>query len=125
MLEKIVYAGVGAPCISGSAANPVRRLAELPSRPNKWNGYVGGSVGERVAERDEAVKAFQELPLAERKAAPAGVTAPAVAVVGCDGGRLQILDRSGSKVEAEEASDADEDGSTSRGGIGVKTRSVC
>jgi hypothetical protein len=46
----------------------------------------------------------------ERKAAPAGIEAPSanrVAVVGCDGGRLQILDRRGQAVETEQA-DADE-----------------
>jgi hypothetical protein len=46
----------------------------------------------------------------ERKAAPANVEAPSasrVAVVGCDGGRLQIFDRRGAAVETERA-DADE-----------------
>lgn len=62
---------------------------------------------ERAAERDRDVSAYQALPLVERKAAPAGVTAPELAVVGCDGGRLQILDRRGQAVEAEKA-DADE-----------------
>ena len=47
---------------------------------------------ERCAERDEAVAAYLELPLVQRKAAPTGVTPPAVAVVGTDGGRMQILD---------------------------------
>jgi hypothetical protein len=47
----------------------------------------------RVAERDAAVADYQAKPLTERKGAPAGVTAPAVAVVGVDGGRLQILER--------------------------------
>ena len=63
---------------------------------------------ERLAEREAAVKAYQALPLTERKGVPAGVPAPDVAVVGCDGGRLQILERSGVKVEAEEASDAED-----------------
>jgi len=62
---------------------------------------------ERVAERGRAVSAYQALPLVERKAAPSGVAAPDLAVVGCDGGRLQILDRQGQAVQAERA-DADE-----------------
>jgi hypothetical protein len=62
---------------------------------------------ERVSEREAAVSAYQALPLMERKAALAGVTAPPLAVVGCDGGRLQILDRQGQAVETEQA-DADE-----------------
>ncbi len=47
---------------------------------------------ERVAERAAAMAAFTALPLAERFAAPPGVTPPAVAVVMADGGRLQIRD---------------------------------
>jgi hypothetical protein len=46
-----------------------------------------------VEERDAAVTAYQRLPLAERKGVPAGVTPPAVAVAGVDGGRLQIFER--------------------------------
>jgi len=44
----------------------------------------------RCAERDAAVAEYVGLPLAERKDKPAGVVAPALAVVGVDGGRLQI-----------------------------------
>jgi hypothetical protein len=47
---------------------------------------------ERCAERDAAATAYTSQPLAKRKAAPPGVTAPKVAVVGVDGGRLQIRD---------------------------------
>jgi hypothetical protein len=39
------------------------------------------------------VAAYQALPLVQRKGSPQGVTPPAVAVVGTDGGRIQILDR--------------------------------
>lgn len=47
-----------------------------------------------MAERDAAVAAYQDKPLTERKDVPAGVKAPAIAVVGVDGGRLQIFERS-------------------------------
>jgi Zn-finger nucleic acid-binding protein len=53
---------------------------------------------ERCAERDAEVERYLSLPLTERKDKPAGVTAPAVAVVGADGGRLQILERSNQSV---------------------------
>ncbi len=90
------------------ASKDLRKLAEIEV-PTKQVERVCRRIGdERVAERDEAVAAYQELPLTERKGTPAGVTAPDLAVVGCDGGRLQILDRSGAKVEAEEANAADE-----------------
>ena len=45
---------------------------------------------ERYAERDAAVERYLSLPLVERKDKPEGVPAPALAVVGVDGGRLQI-----------------------------------
>lgn len=60
---------------------------------------------ERCVERDDAVAAYQALPLVERKGVPQGVTPPPVAVVGTDGGRIQILDRSASA--ASSAVDAD------------------
>jgi hypothetical protein len=55
--------------------------------------------GERCAERDAAAAVYQALPLAERKGVPAGVAAPDLAVVGADGGRLQIFDRSAAAAE--------------------------
>jgi hypothetical protein len=45
---------------------------------------------ERVAERDAAVAAWLARPLAQREDPPPGVTAPPLAVVEMDGGRLQI-----------------------------------
>lgn len=45
---------------------------------------------ERCAQRDAEVERYLSLPLVERKAAPEGRTAPALAVVSVDGGRLQI-----------------------------------
>lgn len=51
-------------------------------------------------ERDAAVAAYQALPLTERKGVPAGVQAPAIAVVGVDGGRLQIFERSAAAAAA-------------------------
>jgi hypothetical protein len=59
--------------------------------------------GERVAERDAAVLAYQARPLTERKDVPAGVEAPAVAVVGVDGGRLQIFERAAKGQETKQA----------------------
>jgi hypothetical protein len=53
---------------------------------------------ERCAERDAAVEHYLSLPLTQRKDKPADVSAPNVAVVGTDGGRLQILERSDSHL---------------------------
>ena len=106
MLDKIVYAGVSNSSFE-QGSEDMTRLAEVHV-PTKQVERICQRIGdERVAERDEAVAAYQALPLAERKAAPEGVAAPDVAVVGCDGGRLQILDRGGGKIEAEEAAKTD------------------
>jgi hypothetical protein len=59
--------------------------------------------GERVGDRDDDVDTFMAKPLLERKAAPAGVQAPAVAVVGVDGGRLQIFERAAHGVASTAA----------------------
>lgn len=55
---------------------------------------------ERVAQRNAATAAFEALPLIEKYVAPPGVTAPDLAVVMVDGGRLQILDRAAAGDEA-------------------------
>jgi hypothetical protein len=107
MLDKIVYAGSNNTSFE-QGSKDLSKLAEVEVSAKQVERVCKRIGEERVAERDEAVKAYQELSLAERKATPAGVTAPALAVVGCDGGRLQILDRTGAKVEAEAASDAED-----------------
>lgn len=71
----------------------MRVLAELPISDKQVRRVCQTIGGARVAERDAAVSAYQALPLPQRKAVPAGVTAPDVAVVGVDGGRLQIFER--------------------------------
>lgn len=107
MLDKIVYAGTMGRSFE-QASKDLRKLAEVEV-PTKQVERVCQRIGqERVAERDAAVAAYQELPLTERKGVPAGVTAPDLAVVGCDGGRLQILERGGAAIEAEAADTAPE-----------------
>jgi len=108
MLDKIVYAGTMGRSFD-QASKDLAKLAEVEV-PTKQVERVCQRIGnERVMERDEAVATYQELPLTARKETPAGVAAPDLAVVGCDGGRLQILERTGAKVEAEEADAAEEE----------------
>lgn len=105
MLDKIIYAGVSNSSFQHGSED-LRKLAEIEV-PTKQVERVTKRIGaERVAQRDAAVQTYQGLGLVQRKAVPAGVLAPDLAVVGVDGGRLQILQRSGSKVDAEQASDA-------------------
>ena len=105
MLDKIVYAGVNNSSFE-QGSKDLSKLAEVEVSAKQVERVCKRIGAERVDERNEAVEAYEALPLSERKATPAGVSAPELAVVGCDGGRLQILDRSGVQVEAEEASDA-------------------
>ena len=94
MQRQITYAGtVGRSFAEASAL--LHQLADLGVSAKQVE-RVTRRVGEgRVAERDAAVAAYQELPLVEKFAVPAGVTPPELAVVMVDGGRLQILDRTG------------------------------
>lgn len=91
------------------ASTDLTVLAEI-NVPVKQVERLTRRIGEeRKEEREHEVKAYQALPLTERKAAPAGVSAPGVAVVGTDGGRLQILDRSEEEAPAAvEAVEPDE-----------------
>lgn len=107
MLDKIVYAGVANSSFE-QGHKDLSKLAEVEVATKQVERVCQRIGEERVCERNEAVAAYQALPLTERKAVPEGVTAPALAVVGCDGGRLQILDRGGGKIEAEEATKADD-----------------
>jgi hypothetical protein len=90
--QKITYAGtVSRSFAEGSEL--LERLADLAVSAKQVERLTRRIGAERVAERDAAVAAYQALPLAEKFAAPAGVTPPGLAVVMADGGRLQILDR--------------------------------
>ncbi len=83
-------------------------LAEVKV-PAKQVERVTRRIGqERQAERDGEVAAYQQLPLVKRKDVPETVAAPDVAVVGTDGGRLQILERGAAAKPAEEALPAEE-----------------
>ena len=92
MQQKITYAGtVSRSFAEGSEL--LGRLADLSASAKQVERVTRRIGAERVAERDAEVAAYQALPLVEKFAVPAGATAPDLAVVMADGGRLQILDR--------------------------------
>lgn len=75
------------------ASESLLKLAELQV-PTKQVERRTQRIGqERCSEREQQVAAYQSLPLVQRKGVPTDVTAPAVAVVQVDGGRMQILER--------------------------------
>jgi hypothetical protein len=102
--RKIVYAGTA----HGSFVQGEQTLQELvgvkvsAKQVERLTRQIGG---ERVAERNAELAAFQELPLASKHQTPVGTASPEVAVVMVDGGRLQILQRG----EAKKAVAADEE----------------
>jgi len=98
---KIVYAGTSNPSYE-LASRDLLELTELTVSAKQVERVTDRIGAERCAERDADVKAYQALPLVERKEAPAGVEPPDLAVVGCDGGRLQIWEREGEPETADE-----------------------
>jgi hypothetical protein len=96
---KIVYAGANNTSYS-QAQKDLLALAELDVSDKRTRRLCKTIGAERVAQRDADTAAYQQQPLAQRKAVPEGVTAPPLAVVGVDGGRLQIFERvpAGAKV---------------------------
>jgi len=103
---KIVYAGVTNPSYQ-QASRDLAELAELTVSAKQVERVTDRIGAERCAERDADVKAYQALPLVERKGVPAGVEPPEVAVVGSDGGRMQIWERAGKPDAAAEPLEAE------------------
>lgn len=93
MLQKITYAGTAGRSFAEASAT-LHHLADLAITPKQVERVTERIGAERVAERDAQTAAFQTLPLVEKFRVPPGQTAPDLAVVMADGGRLQILDRS-------------------------------
>ena len=91
--RKVVFAGANNPSFAqGSVA--LAELMDLEVNAKQVERVTERIGQERCAERDAAVERYLSLPLVERKGKPADVQAPEVAVVGVDGGRVQIRDDS-------------------------------
>ena len=104
MQSKIVYAGVANTSFANASEN-LLEVADLVVSAKQVERVTKGIGLERTVERDRAAAAYRDLPLVQRKAAPQGVTAPSAAVVGTDGGRIQILDRGAADASAVPAAD--------------------
>jgi hypothetical protein len=89
LLRKII--SVGSRCRSFAEADELlRELSGLDIGPKQIERLIHKIGQERIDERDAELRRFEELPLAEKFTVPRGVTAPDLAVVMTDGGRLQI-----------------------------------
>lgn len=111
MLAKIVYAGVNNPSYQ-QGSRDLRELAELTVSAKQMERVTDRIGVERCAERDAEVKAYQALPLVKRKGVPASVEPPEVAVVGVDGGRMQIWERCGDQSNSSAETLEPEEGTT-------------
>jgi hypothetical protein len=101
-LEKIVFAGTASRSYA-DASQVLKKLAGLDVGEKQVERVARAIGGERVVERTAAVEQFQKLPLPEKFAVPENVQAPELAVVMVDGGRMQILDRSGRDAAGDTA----------------------
>jgi hypothetical protein len=91
MLEKIVHAGTT--CSSYlSASASLAKLADLPIHEKRVERLTRDIGAERVAERDAHTAAYEAMRVVAKFETPVGVSAPDLAVVMVDGGRLQVLD---------------------------------
>jgi hypothetical protein len=90
--RKLVSAGTRLSSFA-DASQAVADLMDLKVNTKLIERLTERIGAERCAERDAEVERYLSLPLTQRKDKPEGVTAPAVAVVGVDGGRLQIFER--------------------------------
>jgi len=104
---KITFAGANNTSYA-QAEQDLRVLAELEVGDKQVRRLCKTIGDERVAERDAEVSSYQAKPLVERKGVPEGVTAPEVAVVGVDGGRLQIFERPAQDEPAQQPSTPEE-----------------
>lgn len=102
VLEKITYAGTASRS-HAEGSQFLEKLAGLVVDEKQVERLTRAIGEERLAERAAAVQAFEELPLSQKFAVPAGRPAPDLAVVMADGGRMQILDRSGTGNAGEAA----------------------
>jgi hypothetical protein len=91
--RKVVYAGANKRSFA-EGSNDLMEYLQLQLTPKQIERVCHRIGLERCAERDAATEQYLGLPLAQRKDKPEGVAAPQVAVVGVDGGRLQIRDDS-------------------------------
>ena len=105
---KITVAGTRNPSYQ-LAEEDLLVLAELDVADKQVRRLCKTIGDERLRERAAEVSTYQAKPLTERKGLPEGVRAPAVAVVGVDGGRLQIFERVPKGQEAPVASAPEED----------------
>ena len=121
MLKKIVYAGSNSPAFQRGSQD-LLVLAEVTVHAKQVERLTERIGHERQEQRDAAVAAYLARPLAQREDPPPDTTAPQVAVVEMDGGRLQIraaADEPGAMAENSAATPARQAVATAPPGTGA------
>ena len=90
--QKITYAGTQSTSFE-QASRDLTRLAELNVSAERVRRATERIGEERLAERDAQAKAYEALPIPERRVVAAEEPRPQVACVQMDGGRFQLFDR--------------------------------
>jgi hypothetical protein len=98
--QTITYAAVAARSFQ-QASELLDQIGGLDVDPKQVERLTRAVGEERLAERDTATAAWRDLPVTQKFGLPRGVAAPDLAVVMCDGGRLQLLDRNVASPRAE------------------------
>jgi len=93
VLAKIVYAGTSAASFS-EASNNLAHLADVSISAERVRRACHRVASDRIGQHERLQEAYQAKSLAQQSyGQPAGVEAPEIACVMCDGGRYQHLDR--------------------------------
>jgi hypothetical protein len=97
----MIYAGTNASSFQ-QASKDLKEEAELEISAQRIMRATKRIGGERVEEREAAVKAWEAISIPEERQSPPDVVPPPVACVEMDGGRIQIRDRRPAAKETEE-----------------------
>lgn len=90
-MQKIVHLGTKLGSFE-SACDSVAETLDVTLTTKRVERLTERIGHERVAERELSIAEWESLPLVQKLSAPQGIKAPAVAVVSCDGGRMQRCD---------------------------------
>ena len=103
MLVKVIHAGSAATSFAAASAD-LSVLAEAEISDKRIGRIVKRIGNERVAEVQQQAAAYEDLPLPARQQSPVDLT-PSLVCVQCDGGRLQIRNRTKQDDQSDEAKD--------------------
>jgi hypothetical protein len=107
VLIKMVYAGVESRSFSEGSRH-LENLSGLSISDERIRRATYQIADERISQQEKLIAAYRNKPLPEQRSQkPADIQLPDIAVVMCDGGRYQLLDRQIATSDCEPASSTD------------------